>query len=461
MVRLNEYNRLLAQKMPRSTASLRLRTALACLVLFACACTQKRAAHVPAESPPLRTAFRVEQRDGQWSFIDPLGERFFSIGINCINPVDPEQVAGPKYDGLARHNGDLARWENAARVRLRDWHVNTIGAWSSLRGRPYVVELSLSYSWIDVFGEEFESYVEEAARKALQRPDIASDFSALDQDAMLIGYFTDNELAWGWDYGWAGEKQLSLFEYYASLESSSAGKKAWVRYLSDVYQNNWNEFSRIWNVTVGKPDDLGKVVKLAPRSPAHRPAAQHVADGFLGLVAERYFKVTSSVMRQRLPSRLNLGCRFTPGVPQVVAEIASRYVDAISYNMYTRDLEAFRSELTRLHAITQKPILVTEFAFLARVNRSGNKNEGYDQVVVGDDQQRALWYTRSTEMLGDLPFVVGFHWFQFHDEPTNGRKDGESCNFGFVDLEDRVYDDLARAAARANARVLKGRMANP
>jgi hypothetical protein len=64
-------------------------------------------------------------------------------------------------------------------------------------------------------------------------------------------------------------------------------------------------------------------------------------------------------------------------------------------------------------------------------------------------------------MLGDLPFVVGFHWFQFHDEPTNGRKDGESCNFGFVDLEDRVYDDLARAAARANARVLKGRMANP
>ncbi len=99
--------------------------------------------------------FQVQQREGTWSFLSPQGQRFFSIGINVVNPAD-EEGPGPRYRGLERHGGDLASWQADARARLRRWHVNTIGAWSSLRGMPYAVELSLSYSWIDVFGEPFE-----------------------------------------------------------------------------------------------------------------------------------------------------------------------------------------------------------------------------------------------------------------------------------------------------------------
>src|SRR5262249_51759668 len=161
-------------------------------------------------------------------------------------------------------------------------------------------------------------------------------------------------------------------------------------------------------------------------------------DGFLRPVAERYFQVTNRVMRQNLPRHLNLGCRMTPGFPDVVADVASRYVDVLSFNMYTRDLEKFRKEVIRLHAASRKPIVVSEFAFVAHANRSGNTNKGYDDALVPDDRERGLLYARAAEMFGDLPFVVGFHWFQYYDEPTKGRKDGENCNFGFVDLEDRV-----------------------
>ena len=433
----------------------RLSRALVCIALALCGCTAQAPMPVAPNPTARQDVFRVEERDGLWAMIDPEGQPFFSIGINCINPADKDDNAGPKYQGLSKHGGNLDRWQKATLARLRDWRINTIGAWSSLRGRPYVLEFSLSYSWCDVFGDVFEAYVENAARTALKRPDVAADFATLDRDPMLIGYFTDNELIWGEGYGWQGDEQCSLFEYYASLEPPAAGKKAWVAYLSDVYRNNWAEFSLTWNVTATTPDELTRVVKIEPRSRDRHAAAKSVADGFMRRVAERYFEVTSRVMHQNLPHHLNLGCRFTTGFPDVVADVAARYVDVHSFNKYSRDLAAFRAEVVRLHAASRKPVLVTEFAFVARANRSGNTNKGYDRAVVADDRERGQCYARAAEMLADLPFVVGFHWFQYYDEPTGGRKDGENCNFGFVDVEDRVYEDLVNAAATANSRVLE------
>ena len=265
----------------------------------------------PRVQPPASEGFFGVREQGVWSFVDPQGQRFFSVGINVINPAD-EEVPGPRYRGLARHGGNLDCWRTETLDRLKRWNVNTIGAWSSLRGMPSVVELSLSYSWIDVFGEPFELYVRKAAQDVLKRPDVAGSYPDLDRDPLLIGYFTDNELAWGWGYGWFGaKKQLSLFEYYASLKPDAPGKKAWLGYLKEVYQGDWQQLSLVWNVTVEQEEDLARLKQIAPRSPEHHPEASRVADGFLRLVAERYFSVTSRVMRGRLPHHLNLGTRLT------------------------------------------------------------------------------------------------------------------------------------------------------
>lgn len=32
--------------------------------------------------------------------------------------------------------------------------------------------------------------------------------------------------------------------------------------------------------------------------------------------------------------------------------------------------------------------------------------------------------------------MVGAHWFMFHDEPINGRYDGENSNTGVVNTKD-------------------------
>ncbi len=410
-----------------------------------------------AEEP---TYFGISEQDGVWAFVDPQSRPFFSIGINVIEPTDKADVQGPKYDGLAEHNGNVEKWRAQTLERLDAWNVNTIGAWSSLRGKPYVLALSLSYSWIDVFDDSFETYVCKAATDVLSRHDVAADYATLDADPLLIGYFTDNELVWGWGYGWSGEKNnYSLFEYYASLGPETAGKKAWTAYVAETYGDDWARLSEVWNADIRSADDLRRVKAIAPRSPKHFAEAQRVGDRFLRRVAERYFEVTSRVMRGRLGHHLNLGIRMTPGVPDVVAETSGRYVDVVSFNMYTSDLDHFRREVTRLHDASQKPILVTEFAFTARENRSGNKNRGYEQAEVPDDAQRGAHYARWAQMLSELPFVVGFHWFQFFDEPTHGRADGESVNFGFVDLKNRVYADLTQVAGEANAAALRRRQA--
>jgi hypothetical protein len=403
--------------------------------------------------------FRVKEEGGAWSFVDPEGQKFFSTGINCIDPEDDGK--GKRYSGVQEHGGDRRKWAAATLKRLDDWNVNTIGAWSSLRGKPYVIELSLGYSYADVFADDFEEYVKDRARKALKELG-AGDYATLDQDPFLIGYFTDNELSWGWGYGWEGRGGLdSVFERFAALRPEEPGKKAWAAYLADAYEGDWKRLSRVWAVSVTKADDLLKVKTMVPRSPKDRKEAEGTADGFLRRYAGRYFSITNAVMRRRLPHHLNLGCRMTPGNPAPVIELAGRYCDVLSLNMYEKDPDRIQEELARLHRLGNRPVMLTEFAFLAKDNRTGNTNKGYEQVVVRDDKERGGQYARCVGALSKLPFVVGLHWFQYHDEPSQGRADGENCNFGFVDVEDRVYGDLAKAASEANRRALQARQGSP
>jgi hypothetical protein len=46
-----------------------------------------------------------------------------------------------------------------------------------------------------------------------------------------------------------------------------------------------------------------------------------------------------------------------------------------------------------------------------------------------------------------MPFVIGADWFQYYDEPTFGRDDGENYDMGLVDIDDRPYRELTSAAA--------------
>lgn len=414
-----------------------------------------RAVPLPHATPPAVLdsvpSFTVAQRNGRWILADPQGQPFFSTGIDCIWDRDDEGPPGPKYDGLADNGGDEERWAAQTRARMDAWNVNTVGAWSKLRGKPYVVELSLTRGVMDVFDEGFEDRVRAAAQDSLGRADVGQDYAEMDRDPNLIGYFTDNELYWGWAYSWRDPGMTSLFEDFAALPADHSGKLAWARYMAQAYDNDFDRLSQAWQVEARSVDELAQVSSLAPRN---LEEADRVADGFLRLAADRYFSVTNKVGRELLGHHLNLGPRLTDWFPRPVAEAAGKYCDVVSVNVYNRDLTHMADTLTAAHEASQRPVLLTEYAFPARENRSGNKNEGYGQAEVKDDAERGEYFARTADLVAGMPFMVGAHWFQYFDEPTNGRGDGESCNFGWVDLQNRIYDEMAQRATEANARLL-------
>jgi hypothetical protein len=50
--------------------------------------------------------------------------------------------------------------------------------------------------------------------------------------------------------------------------------------------------------------------------------------------------------------------------------------------------------------------------------------------------------------------VIGTHWFQWIDQPSTGRFDGENYNIGFLDVTDRPYPEMVAAAKETYKRIL-------
>ena len=173
---------------------------------------------------------------------------------------------------------------------------------------------------------------------------------------------------------------------------------------------------------------------------------------FLGMMAERYYQLMDELIHKYDPNALYLGDRYQSFYYPEVARASRRHVDVVSTNLNVNwnDGTFLRSYLDTLHALTGKPILVSEFYMAANENRSGNKNASSGFPTVGTQQERAEAMSNTLRSLTQLPYVVGVEWFQYYDEPTHGRSDGEDYNFGLVDIHDQPYEELTAAFASMN-----------
>ena len=80
----------------------------------------------------------------------------------------------------------------------------------------------------------------------------------------------------------------------------------------------------------------------------------------------------------------------------------------------------------------------------------------YDGGLVNTPNQleRARQFRIYAESALADPSVVGFHWFQYVDQPVIGRSyDGENSNVGLVDITDTPYKALCQACRDIGARL--------
>ena len=164
--------------------------------------------------------------------------------------------------------------------------------------------------------------------------------------------------------------------------------------------------------------------------------------------------MAARAIRAADPEALYFGDRLPIYYDPAAVRAMAPYVDAVAtnYNVDSSDgwiADYYFDGLRKLSG--GKPVLVSEWFFAARHNRTGNVNNGH-LMTVNTQAERAAGAMAATENFAAIPEVIGAHWFQYYDHPKGGRPDGEDYDFGLVDINDEPYRRLTTALATANRR---------
>ncbi|MBN2476798.1 MAG: beta-agarase [Pirellulales bacterium] len=415
--------------------------------------------------------FRVEKRQGKWWLVDPEGRLFWSHGADCVRwttgytPITdrehwfaelPErnsplgrfsgtsgwaphgyyQDKGPfdtyNFTGanLLRKYGDdwQRQFAEICHRRLRSWGMNTIANWSDssiylMRKTPYTAnvgfgskELEGSQGYWGKFPDVFDPSFVEGVRRGMggQRDKAAGD-------PWCIGYFLSNELSWG--------DELSLAVATLASPPQQEAKRVFLEVLEKKYQTI-ERLNAAW-----RTDHASWGAVRNSQQPPDRKRAYDDLAAFYTQTAEQYFRVCREAVKAADPQGLYLGCRFAWANDRAV-RAAAKYCDVVSFNKYSDSVADFR-----FPPGVDKPMVIGEFHFGA-LDR-GMFHTGLRPVA--DQNARAEAYRSYVRGALANPWIVGTHWFQYGDQATTGRGDGENYQIGLLDVCDTPYPETIEA----------------
>ena len=392
--------------------------------------------------------YRVQEIEGVWWWIAPNGGRFISKGVNHVSYTAdhaPSLGYSPYERAVSKKYESKEAWGKASAARLKSWGFNTIGAWSSpearTEGMAYTLILNIAYrsggDWQsgrfpDVFSDRFRESAEKIARE---------ECAPLKDDPNVLGYFTDNELRWGPD--WRSPK--SLLRTFWEFPADSPGKRRAYTYVRELYNESMEELNAAWGGAFESWEIVEALGSLD--GVAGSDAFAKAESGFLRLVAEAYYRTTTEAIRRHDPNHAVIGCRHAGYAAPEVLESMRGYVDVVSFNHYGPHAPA--ESLRNLYEKTGAPAMLTEFSFKAMDSGLPNTRGAGEPVAAQRD--RADGFERYVRGLMELPYVIGYHWFEHADEPAEGRFDGENSNYGVVNIADEPWAELTERMTRVNA----------
>ena len=368
-----------------------------------------------AGSPPYAATgyFYVTQKaSGGWTLVTPQGEPFYASGIDSVatdgSGTDQKTGVCPYCNTVASDFPSTAAWGTSTIAQLRSWGFTSLGPYSDDADlgsqMPYEVQLSMA-SGDDWFAPSFVTHADQVAQ---------TQVAPLADDPNVIGYFTDSELDWGPFLG-SNVTQTAL-QQYLQLPAGSPGLAVAEQY-------------------VGNPS------------------------GFLTALATRYFSVTTAAVHMYDTNHLILGVKAEGSeIEPNLIKAAAPYVNVFSIEDYSlltnfdQAVDAYwpaylpqQQNLADLEAVANIPLMIGEYSFMSNSSDPNTRPGIYE--TASSQQQRANQYENFIAPLyEDTPALVGDDWFQYVDEPADGRTgDGENDDFGMIDVNGTPYPQMVTA----------------
>ena len=181
-------------------------------------------------------------------------------------------------------------------------------------------------------------------------------------------------------------------------------------------------------------------------------------------VAERYFSVYATAIRNVDSNHLLLGCRFAGmnGAPREVYEVCGKYCDVVSFNSYPLARIDCNSVAVNTGEGVQdaqdafakasswaggRPIFITEWSFEALDSGLPNTKGSGTRYFTQSERARAAELYAKCMMAS--PHVVGYSFFKWTDQPAHGH--AEDINCGLFTIDARPYGLLTDMFARLHA----------
>jgi hypothetical protein len=386
------------------------------------------------QKPDKATGFFYTEKTGnRWWLIDPLGNRYFNIALDCVTPgFAPEESSD-----FQEKFGTEAKWAQTTADFLWNNGFSGLGNWSDWKAFSSV-DKPQSYVVIENFMSGFAKKIGDTLPAAghsgfirecfpVFHPDFpaycdsyAQELAATAKDPHLMGIFSDNEL----------QTPADLLDRTLTLD-----------------QNN----------PMLKPGHDAAVAWLAARGRHPKQITKEDRAEFVAYVFDTYYKIVSAAVRKYDPNHLFLGERLmSEGGAynnQALFKVMGQYVDVVSVNFYGvwgPDPKA----INRWADWSQKPIILTEW-YAKAMDVPGLANKGGAGWLVKTQEDRAKYYEHF--MLGcyESGNTIGSQYFKYRDDPSESvsldSKGG--ANKGMFNAQYVPYDPLVQRAKAVNLQV--------
>ena len=422
--------------------------------------------------------YTKQDETGRWWFIDPAGNAMFACGTDSVNwhGRHCEALGYCPYHRTIRSMFDTEmEWLRHTKKRLDSWGFNYAGTCSRIFTShiPFANNLMIGSTFASL-GDEydicpytghvgtalpnpFHPRFGEYAKKRYTR-----NVGGNSENPYFLGYYCDNELRWeGANKAHDGS---GVFDTVLNKNSKHTAKIALVKFMADRYGNDIAKMNKEWNTTFKSFDDLLNITNLKHVNDTQLLVKQD----FLTHTAETYFRVLRDSLREMDPNHLFLGCRYA-GIRahERIWKANAKYCDIVSFNTYPTydkvrdemfiDGEPAKDQLDRLYKMCNRPLMITEWAFMG-LDSGLPCTKGAGQRFFTQDERAyaaGLFYKM---MLGHKA-MVGSSWYEFGDDPYLGvrRRHPENSNYGLLDKNDVPYEKLVNTFKNINSEIDKNR----